>query len=129
MNEQFTTEQLQAINAMINTALEPFVARIAKLEAFKQSIAPDPTSNQIKAKAVFDAIPKDILEELKIVSVMPDPNQPWFQILRADQSRISVKIIGDNDFRIRARTFSGELIKEANAKSLNQFVAAMKALI
>ena len=66
-------------------------------------------------------------EALGAVAIIPDANSVWFQIVRDNGTRISVKRL-ENGFRIRARDQDGSTILKEEIVHLNALNAALKAL-
>jgi hypothetical protein len=85
---------------------------------------PPPTVKE--AHAILSTIPAATAKALKVVKVGFDPKMVWFQLVREDGTRISVKK-QQNDLRVRVRNQSGALVHEVNApyNALNKTLMAL----
>jgi hypothetical protein len=100
------------------------LAALAPLAAMAKAM--EPPAPVKEAHAILSAIPEETKKALKIVSLGFDPKVVWFQLVRENGLRISVKK-QENDFRVRDRDQSGALLKEATP-SFNGLSSALAAL-
>ena len=124
-------EQLEKLVSGLLAVLPPQVAAAVKAKATGQNVeaavaAALPKTLQ-QEQQIIDGIPKDVKEALGAVAVIPDPKEIWFQIVRGNGTRISVKRL-ENGFRIRVRDGQGGTILKEEIVHLNGLNAALKAL-
>lgn len=122
------------IKAAVEAAVAPLKQDIETLKAQLAALAPlaqmtkamEPPVPVKEAQAILNEIPKETAKALKVVKVGFDPKMVWFQLVRENGTRISVKK-QENDFRIRVRDQAGALLKEANPP-FNALNAALNSL-
>ena len=103
---------VEAATAPLKAEIDELKAQLAALAPLAKALEPPPTVKE--AQAILSTIPATTAKALKVVKVGFDPKMVWFQLVRADGTRISVKK-QSNDFRIRVRNQSGELVHEVTA--------------
>jgi hypothetical protein len=93
------------------TAIKSQLAQLAPL--LKQIKQPEPEAppKAKEALAIVNSINPEIGNQLKVFKVNFDPNMAWFEMIREDGTRISVKR-QECTLRIRLRSKTGALIKE-----------------
>jgi hypothetical protein len=101
----------EKIKAAVDAATAPLKAEIDDLKAKLASLAPLAKATELpptvkEAHAIFSAIPEATVKALKVVKVGFDPEMVWFQMVREDGTRISVKK-QENDVRVRVRDRAG----------------------
>lgn len=100
-------------------------AEVQGLTAKLKSMTEPPKAIQESA-AILKSIPEEVLKDLNVIGVFPDPKQTWFSLHLANGKSISVKK-QEFDFRIRLRDDAGKLVKELTPSS-NGLVNALKSL-
>jgi hypothetical protein len=124
-------EQLEKLLSGLLAVLPPHVAAAIKAKAAGQDVeaavaATVPKSLQLEQQ-ILDGIPQDVKQALGAVAVISDPKPVWFQIVRGNGTRISVKRL-ENGFRIRVRDGEGGTILKEEIVHLNGLNNALKAL-
>ena len=122
------------MKAAVEAAIAPLKQEIEALKAQLAALTPlaemakamEPPATVKEAQAILKTIPEATAKALKVVKVGFDPKMVWFQLVREDGTRVSVKK-QENDFRIRLRDQEGQLLKQANP-SFNGLNAALAAL-
>jgi len=124
MSETEIKQIVEQAIAPLKTEIADLKAQVAPLVAMAKAMEPPATVKE--AQAILSTIPEATAKALKVVKVGFDPKMVWFQLIRDDGTRISVKK-RQNDFRIRVRDQVGKLLKEATP-SFNGLNATLKSL-
>lgn len=126
---------MNKIDTAVQQAIAPLQQDIKTLKTQLAALAPlvamakvmEPPAPVKEAHAILSAIPEETQKALRIVSVGFDPKIVWFQLVRENGTRVSVKK-QENDFRVRVQDLGGVLLKEANP-SFNGLNAALALLV
>ena len=124
MNEEIKAAVEEAI-APLKQDIEALKAQLAPLVAMVPKPKKLPASIK-EAQEVLKGLPKETFDALKVVNVQFDAKAPWFALVRADGTIISVKKTA-TDFRVRHRDQTGALLKELTP-SFNGLATALKSL-
>lgn len=117
---------MKAEIASLKDEITVIKAQLAEL-TLKQVKKEEPAHNATEAQAILSSISSEVGNQLNVVRISFDPAMVWFQLIREDGTRISVKKQG-NGLRVRFRSQSGELIKELTP-AFNGLNAALLSLI
>ena len=101
---------MNKIDTAVQQAIAPLQQDIKTLKTQLAALAPlvamakvmEPPAPVKEAHAILSAIPEETQKALRIVSVGFDPKIVWFQLVRENGTRVSVKK-QENDFRVRVR--------------------------
>jgi hypothetical protein len=122
-----TLRSLRRVNAVRQVEIaELMVGTNSYSHAYVEALILEPPATVKEAQAILSTIPAATAKALKVVKVGFDPNIVWFQLVREDGIRISVKK-QQNAFRVRVRDQAGALLQEVNApyNGLNAVLMAL----
>ena len=118
---------MEAATAPLKQEIEALKAQLAALAPLAQMAKTmEPPATVKEAQAILKTIPAATAKALKVVKVGFDPKMVWFQLIREDGTRISVKR-QQNDFRVRVRDQGGQFLKEVTP-SFNGLNATLAAI-